>query len=669
MINLYIKKLLLPVAMIIPSVSRRIATILFLFLTLFLQSCDGDRAYLRYALRLAGENRAQLETVLEHYKEDSEKLAAASYLIENMPAHYSYRGDDISRYYEIALPILKSGKDPVWQRDTLLEISDRDFPGLHRDVVPDIEIITSDFLIHSIDHAFNQWKERPWASHLTFEEFCEWLLPYKLVELQSLDGWRDTLSYHFSDSLNRQPVTSQNYGTIFGTQDIVRNEILRKIRPRGVYTRSGYSLLDASVLPYQTYGRCVDYVTLGVLTYRSMGIPAVIDETPFWGRYRAGHAWYTILSDQGKELSSEWDISSVPGWGFFPYERIPKVYRSTYTINRDRVRYRNTAKYIYPFELCQIDITDWYFKTSDISLTLLDGVRSRVKDKYVYIAIFNGHDTDWSIVDYGKIKRGKACFTKMGRNILYIAKGYDGQSLIPITKPFIIEKDGSIRYIELDAKNLRSVNIRRKYYQSANVVSMRRRLLGGRIEASDNAFFSDAVTIFTIDTLALADKTPISSDQKHRYWRYLSANGTYGSIAELTFFASDSTILSGTPLACTNADKDAINRAFDGDYLSNFETVQADGNWIGLDMGCPLSVGYVRIIPRSDDNDIRAGDEYEFFYWNDREWISAGTVVAGNTHLMYDSIPQGALMWLRNYTRGWDERPFLIDSCGNVEWW
>ena len=418
-----------------------------------------------------------------------------------------------------------------------------------------------------------------------------------------------------------------------------------------------------------TYGGCIDYVTLGVLTYRSVGIPAVVDRTPYWGRFRAGHEWYTILSDQGKELSSEWDITSVPGWGFFPYERIPKVYRSTYAINRDRAKYRNTAKYVYPFELCQKDITDGYYKTSDLSLTLLDGVRSKLKDKYVYIAVFNGHDTDWSIVDYGKIKRGKACFTKMGRNILYIAKGYDGKDLIPITEPFIIEKDGNIRYIKSYAKNLRSVDIRRKYYQSANVVGMRRRLLGGLIEAADNAAFRGAVTLFTIDTLKLADKTPLPSDQKYRYWRYLSANGTYGSIAELAFFAPDSTILTGIPLACAGADQAAISRAFDGDYVSNFETGQADGNWVGLDIGHPVCAGYVRIIPRSDDNDIRSGDEYEFLYWSNREWISSGTVIAGDTHLVYDSIPQSALMWVRNYTRGWDERVFLIDDYGNVEWW
>jgi len=57
----------------------------------------------------------------------------------------------------------------------------------------------------------------------------------------------------------------------------------------------------------QTFGRCIDYVNLGVATFRSLGLPVIIDETPLWGRYRAGHSWYTMLSDRGEELHSEWD--------------------------------------------------------------------------------------------------------------------------------------------------------------------------------------------------------------------------------------------------------------------------------------------------------------------------------------------------------------------------
>ena len=57
-----------------------------LMLLLF-PSCRRDVA-LERALALAGENRQELEHVLWHYKDDSLKLAAARFLIENMPYHF-----------------------------------------------------------------------------------------------------------------------------------------------------------------------------------------------------------------------------------------------------------------------------------------------------------------------------------------------------------------------------------------------------------------------------------------------------------------------------------------------------------------------------------------------------------------------------------------------------
>lgn len=41
------------------------------------------------ALSMAGENRGELEKVLEYYKNDSLKLIATRYLIRNMPFHFS----------------------------------------------------------------------------------------------------------------------------------------------------------------------------------------------------------------------------------------------------------------------------------------------------------------------------------------------------------------------------------------------------------------------------------------------------------------------------------------------------------------------------------------------------------------------------------------------------
>ena len=461
-------------------------------------SCSEDSRYLREALKVAGENRGQLEAVLEHYRtvdNDPQKLAAAEYLIANMPAHYSYRDTAaINRYYHQALEILGTGSSPDWQRDTLREISEKQYFGLTQDTISDVKVITADYLIYSIDHAFKQWRTKPWAQHLTYEEFRDWILPYKVTELQSLDAWRDTLSQHYSDSLNTIPPTDIQRNSIFGAIEIARNEIHSKqsaIGLRVIWENSGsMPMLSAATWVRMTYGSCWDYVIMGTAVFRSLGMPAAVDQVPEWGRNSEGHSWYVFPDDRGREQVTINSLIMPAGQQFYPYERIPKVWRNTYTINRDVEKYRNTSKYVHPFDPCQKDVTDRYNLTSDLEIDTDKEILKQLQDRrYVYIAMtVNYSGPHWSILDYGVLKGGKAHFKNMGRNMLYIALGYNGSDLIPISHPFILHKSGKVEYINnpYDDTNSTtrtiSVDLRRKYYESYNVVDMRRRILGGKLQ-------------------------------------------------------------------------------------------------------------------------------------------------------------------------------------------
>jgi hypothetical protein len=62
-------------------------------------SCENP-SVLETVLEYAGNNRPELEKVLQHYRNDSLRLKAAVFLIENMPGHYSYKDTVyINRYY------------------------------------------------------------------------------------------------------------------------------------------------------------------------------------------------------------------------------------------------------------------------------------------------------------------------------------------------------------------------------------------------------------------------------------------------------------------------------------------------------------------------------------------------------------------------------------------
>jgi len=424
-------------------------------------SCTSGSA-LEQVLNSAGSNRPELESVLPHYRTtdvNPDKLRAAEFLIENMPAHYSYADDRIYEYYDYAARILADKNlTPEQQRDSLLAVTDLKYRDLPGQIVPDAQIIKADYLIRTIDTSYDGWVNCDWASQLTFDEYLEWLLPYKAAELQELDAWRDTLLAHFGKGLEHPVKNDVEYNTTIATANMLRNDAYHGLNRYGLYTRAGLPLLNAHLQASQTYGNIPDYALTAVLIFRSAGVPAVLDETPVGSRGTAATSWYVIKSDRGEELTSEWDLATMIGGSFFPYERGPKVYRHTYAINPERWEYRQKARYQYPFELGRKDVTSRYFLTSDLAVPIDRTIRKRLKDRYVYIAsAVRSEGPPWQIVDFGVMKRGKALFHDMGREVLYQIQGYDGNALIPISEPFILHKDNKIEYVSadtLDSPNL-----------------------------------------------------------------------------------------------------------------------------------------------------------------------------------------------------------------------
>ena len=73
--------------------------VLLLALLFLICSCDSR---LDFSLENAGENRDELEKVLEHFEHDPNplKYEAAKFLIENMPFHQTTTGETAEKYAE-----------------------------------------------------------------------------------------------------------------------------------------------------------------------------------------------------------------------------------------------------------------------------------------------------------------------------------------------------------------------------------------------------------------------------------------------------------------------------------------------------------------------------------------------------------------------------------------
>ena len=120
---------------------------------------------LKDALNSSGDNVWNLTITKEFYSKmfpNYEQNKAASFLIKNMTAHYSYYGGDIYKYYYYASQKFSDFTlSPEQQRDSLLLVSDSLYNNLPLNTICDTKMIFAPTLIRSINDSYKQWKNCP----------------------------------------------------------------------------------------------------------------------------------------------------------------------------------------------------------------------------------------------------------------------------------------------------------------------------------------------------------------------------------------------------------------------------------------------------------------------------------------------------------------------------
>lgn len=175
-------------------------------------------------LSKAGSNREGLFQVIRHYQEagDSLKLKAALFLIENMADKYYLTGKAIDEYYTFI--------DSVYQ----IRQEEYDIPAIYTDfsnkahylnerptLNADAQTLSADYLIENIEEAFAVWN-RPWNQHLSFEEFCELILPYR-IGTEIPESWRQLYLNRFEQFLQ-----SDTIQTAAQACNVVNNELIKQ---------------------------------------------------------------------------------------------------------------------------------------------------------------------------------------------------------------------------------------------------------------------------------------------------------------------------------------------------------------------------------------------------------------------------------------------------------
>ena len=646
--------------------------IVALCLCMHLYACSESRNGISEALELAGDNRAELEQVLEHYSDEPEKLAAARFLIENMPGHYSYADTNlINKYYDevdAAIDALPGAK-----RNQIADTINSIARKLHINEikkVQDITIIKSSYLINNIDEAFYEWHYGRWARNLSFEQFCEYLLPYKVVELQPLDSWRRDFHDFHTDSLYEL-----DYCDMFRTSSyraaVIMNTNLGEVIKPFIWNAIDHPVYRLSTRTKIPFGPCDDYAYMTTAFFRSVGIPTTIEVNPHWAYRSLGHRGNAVLAPTGKNIIFT-GLSTGPDKTHHIDERKAKMFRSTYARNKEIFKLHQSGEYVPPDfrNMFLKDVTDEYVATSDIMLKT-----KNENDGYVYLAVYG--DQSWYAVDFSKLKNNKVTFSKIGRNVMYILVRYDSSgNMRTLSAPFILDSSGMINYIKPDINKIQSATLYRKFPVIEYVHKYARLINGGEFEASNSPDFSNAVLVHRIvDGEAVGHEVSLPDTLPgFRYWRYIQRHrNAHCNMGEVYFYDREGTELSGNVIGTeghrTIYEGMTRENLFDGNLLTSFNSPNANGDWSGLDFGKPVNVAKIVYYGRGDGNTIEIGDIYELYFWNYGNWQSLGKKVAEGISLHYDNIPKGAVLLLRDLTKGKDERVFMLDENGRQEWW
>lgn len=623
---------------------------------LSLFSCMGTVDRLEWALTLAGENRTELEKVLQYYKDDSLKYKAACFLIENMPYHYGYEDARLDSVKAVlATAPLRDGYIPDSERKRKW----KSFNYKSLSILQDVQRMTAALLIENIDVAFETWNRVPWAKYYSFDDFCEWILPYRVGD-EPLESWRKAYYDHY------HPILDSLYQgeNILEAADAL-NKFLKYETPFSPNSDFDLPHLGAKYLLKYRLGTCKETTDHTVYIFRSLGFPVGIDEYLYSPSNQNSHVWNILKNTDGKTLSFWYMDSRDLAVGMTDGRKKGKVYRMQYGIQEEKYQgvYKDNSTPSVVRNPLLKDVTEEYFGSNEYPVRI-DG---KVKSKFVALGIFTPFG--YVPVDVALRDGDQAIVRNIEPGVIYQPLCNEKGLFQPCGYPFMI-KDDTVRTFVPDMDKNVSLSIKRKYPLQNHILEYMSWMTGSKIEGSNDINFRNKEILYCITDTPRVNVNfyPSHPSRPYRYVRFVPRDGWRAEVAELAFYenihddvaVSSKAILGYPPVDGNPAH--AMDKANDGDWLTFFFSEEANGT-VTFDLQNPTWIRKILFVPRNDDNFITPGNSYELFYQDGvMGWRSLGKQIATTYELIYTNIPDGALLWLRNLTRGKEEQVFYIEE-------
>lgn len=614
----------------------RLCIAFFVLIGVFFYSCTKSTP-LEFSLQKAGKNRQEMEKVLAYFNsspKDSLKYKSACFLIENMSGHVTCSSEEIQQYLVLKYEKLK---DVTWdeyllERLLLFRLSDS-FQEKWQ-TKEDLETLTSDFLIAHIESVFRQKDNCTWLQDIDFNDFCEYLLPYRL-DKEEVTLWRDSTITEFQKLYDYIQIYDDTRTSTSNLSKALVNELW------------GYwqDKVEKLPLPVDYYKLdCHDEATYGLMLHRLCGIPAAIDMIPCWGNYNGLHVWVQPIHHNVRYTNQVEKFN----------KNIPKVYRRTYSKQFD-LCLEKTEEYIPAiFQDAHLkDVTNEYVNGVQIEET---GFPKNVR--YGYLCVFS--QGKWIPVARAINRSGKCIFPDMGPGIIYLPTYFYNEQPVPISSPLILKSNSEKVYLQNTDKKENLV-LYRKYPIESRKGYYAKRIVGTLIEASQSAHFQVCDTLCTILRNPAMQPKEFKLNQAYRFFRIIPGSDEGSPVAEVYFFNKEGKRIYGKMEGATS-NKELLN---DNDILTSacvYEDLSFSFNPVD-------TVTSICLLPHNDGNGIYPEDEYELFYFDKKQqWVSCGKKTADTFQLFFEQVPQGALFWLRNLTSGKEERIFTYEN-GKQRFW
>jgi hypothetical protein len=648
-----------------------------LVLIITVNSCIRTKDKLENALLAAGENRVELEKALDRYHRepsDSLKYKAAKFLIENMPQYYYYEGELLDNYAEY-YKLLYTEKHI--QPEVLLDSVKKQYGTFSLHALKkkyDIQEIDSAYLCDNIEWSFKVWTEQPWNKNVPFEDFCEYILPYRLGNEKPV-YWKEKLYTRYivlyesmkdipdiENPVKAAQILTDSLGKSYRFTTTVPPEIPR---------------LGPEVASYLC-GSCLDITDYTAYACRALGIACHIDFLPMRGDGNSNHFWISY-NDRENDLHIQDFLGPIIPVRLSHLIRDfgkVKAYRYTYSRNSGKIgEIEKLTETVYPFfeQYNFKDVTVYYADCFMQTLSIPDSyLYGRKNSNIAYLCLVSRGE--WIPVCWTEFNKNNLQFNDISKGTIARVATWENNKLVFQTLPFKVNSPAGDLHLFIPHAKIENATLFSKIgLEDKDEDLYRTRMIGGVFEGSNFPDFREKDTLFRIieKPYRLQTEVHTNTGKAYQYVRYFGPENGFCNVSEVAFFENteDSESLKGKIIGTSgtwnNSGKDYTN-VFDGKTDTSFDYINSNGGWAGLDLGEAKTIEKIVYTPRNRDNYVRPGDKYELFYCGADDWVSLGVQVAESDSLFYDNVPENALLYLRNHTRGVEERIFTYEKGKQV---